>query len=517
MAIDGVSSNQMRFWGLASGLDVDEIVRGFMLAERAPLDRLLQRRQLLEWQQEELRTINRMLRELDDLAFQLRLESTFSARQVSVSHEGVLTARAGQGAAIGTHTIKVHQLAEGLRLYSSVEIEDGKRLEELGLSGSISFKITRITTGASGEIEESSDTITINPEIHTARELAEYINAFASHLGIKAVYEPDLRRFFITGTETGADVQFRFDEVSSESGSSLGDLFSILGLTDRDGNAVQAEKTYSGRNAIFEYNGAMIERSTNQFTAGGVTFTLLEADPSKTITVNVSQDTDAILEKIESFVNKYNEIVTHINGKLTERRYYDYPPLTEAQREEMSEKEIELWEEKAKSGLLRGDALLTRILSELRLALSNPVRVDGSTYSLADIGITTGRWDERGILHLDKDALRRALEEDVAGVAALFRQDGAGGESSVGIVRRIEGILDTAMDQLIARVGRAGAPVDDSTIGRQIGWLNDAIERAEARLAEREAHYYRQFSVLEQYMSMANTQMLWLMQTFGGF
>ena len=77
MAIDGVSSNQMRFWGLASGLDVDEIVRGFMLAERAPLDRLLQRRQLLEWQQEELRTINRMLRELDDLAFQLRLESTF--------------------------------------------------------------------------------------------------------------------------------------------------------------------------------------------------------------------------------------------------------------------------------------------------------------------------------------------------------------------------------------------------------------------------------------------------------
>ncbi len=80
MAIDGVSSNQMRFWGLASGLDVDEIVRGFMMAERAPLDRLLQRRQLLEWQQEELRTINRMLRELDDLAFQLRLESTFSAR-----------------------------------------------------------------------------------------------------------------------------------------------------------------------------------------------------------------------------------------------------------------------------------------------------------------------------------------------------------------------------------------------------------------------------------------------------
>ncbi len=91
-----------------------------------------------------------------------------------MSHEGVLTARAGQGAAIGTHTIKVHQLAEGLRLYSSVEIEDGRRLEELGLSGSISFKITRITTGASGEIEESSETITINPEIHTARELAEY-------------------------------------------------------------------------------------------------------------------------------------------------------------------------------------------------------------------------------------------------------------------------------------------------------------------------------------------------------
>src|SRR5690606_5577391 len=111
MAIDGVSSNNMRFWGLASGLDVDEIVRGFMMAERAPLDRLLQRRQVLEWQQEDLRSINLKLRELDELAFQLRLESTFNVRRVSVSDESAVEARVGQGAPIGTHTIKVQQLA----------------------------------------------------------------------------------------------------------------------------------------------------------------------------------------------------------------------------------------------------------------------------------------------------------------------------------------------------------------------------------------------------------------------
>ncbi|UTW68569.1 hypothetical protein KHA80_13330 [Anaerobacillus sp. HL2] len=44
-----------------------------------------------------------------------------------------------------------------------------------------------------------------------------------------------------------------------------------------------------------------------------------------------------------------------VNGKLTEERYREYQPLTDEQKEAMSEKDVERWEERAMSGLLRGD------------------------------------------------------------------------------------------------------------------------------------------------------------------
>ena len=182
----------------------------------------------------------------------------------------------------------------------------------------------------------------------------------------------------------------------------------------------------------------------------------------------------------------------------------------------MSEKEIALVEERARSGLLRGDNMLTRILSNMRLALGSAVSGAPSHTTLSSIGITTGAWEEHGILHLDRERLRAALEEDAEGVAALFRQEGSD-SASTGLIRRLESVLDLGMEQITNRVGRPGAAVDQSAIGRQIGWIDDAIDRAQARLAAREAYLYRQFAALETFMSQMNTQSLWLAQAFGGF
>ena len=52
---------------------------------------------------------------------------------------------------------------------------------------------------------------------------------------------------------------------------------------------------------------------------------------------------------IKSFVEKYNEFVDKTQTLLTEKKYRDFPPLTDAQREDLTDKEIELWEEKAKA------------------------------------------------------------------------------------------------------------------------------------------------------------------------
>lgn len=59
-------------------------------------------------------------------------------------------------------------------------------------------------------------------------------------------------------------------------------------------------------------------------------------------------------------------MIDMVNGKLTEKKYRDYTPLTEEQKKDMTEKQIELWEEKAKSGLLRGDTILSGATNQMR-------------------------------------------------------------------------------------------------------------------------------------------------------
>lgn len=502
---------------MASGLDVDEIVQGLMQVERAPLDRLLQQKQILQWQQDDLRQINRALRELRDLAFSLHLEQTFHNRTVTSSDESIISARVGANVATGTHSITVHQLADGVRFHSGEDITTGSKTgtlaEQFGISdASISFTITNAGANDGAGVTK---TFTFDTDTHTIRDIVAEINA--SDLELQAVYEADLDRFFLTSKQTGEAVQITFDQ---DDNLFLRDVLKLRASDDTAIKVDDPEGVYRGQDAVFDYNGAKnLKRSTNEFSIGGVQYTLHNADPGKTVTIQVSQDIDKTVETIKGFVEKYNEVIEQINRKLSEKRYYDFPPLNEAQKAEMKEKEIELWEEKARSGLLRGDSMLTNILSNMRLALGGTVSDTDSVYrTLSSIGITTGDWREQGMLHLDESKLREALASDASGVAALFRQDSTS-SGALGLARRLTGSLDLGMELIGNRVGRADAAVDQSTIGRQIGWIDDAIERSQRRLEQREAQLYRQFSVLESFMSHMNMQSLWLAQTFmgGGF
>jgi flagellar hook-associated protein 2 len=121
---------------------------------------------------------------------------------------------------------------------------------------------------------------------------------------------------------------------------------------------------------------------------------------------------DAIMETIVKFVDKYNEVIGKIKGELDEKRYRDYQPLTKEQRETMEEKEIELWEERAKSGTLRGDSILSGSLNKMRMDLYAPVSGLQGVSQLAQIGIkTSSNYLEGGKLIIDPDKLKQAISE----------------------------------------------------------------------------------------------------------
>jgi flagellar hook-associated protein 2 len=84
------------------------------------------------------------------------------------------------------------------------------------------------------------------------------------------------------------------------------------------------------------------------------------------VSLNVSTDTDKVFDTIKGFVDQYNELLDFVNGKLKEERYRDYKPLTEEEREAISEKEAERWDERAQSGMLRNDQMIQSVMDRMR-------------------------------------------------------------------------------------------------------------------------------------------------------
>ena len=161
--------------------------------------------------------------------------------------------------------------------------------------------------------------------------------------------------------------------------------------------------------------------SSNQFTINNISIHIKSVGET---TIHVNTDENAIVDKIKDFVHQYNELVDELNDVLGQKQYRDYRPLTEEQKKAMSEKELELWEERAKSGLLRNDPLLSRTMQTVRSGLYGKVSdvVRGFSH-LTEIGIQTERYvtgSMGGKLEINEDQLRDAIRRDVDGVLDLL-------------------------------------------------------------------------------------------------
>ena len=187
-------------------------------------------------------------------------------------------------------------------------------------------------------------------------------------------------------------------------------------------------KLTGGKDASFTLDGKTSTSKSNTFTIDGVTYTLKGKTGAST-TITLEQDTDGIYNLIKGFVDKYNEIISTINNEYNEKRNRDYPPLTDAQKEEMTENDIKLWEEKAKAGMLYRDSILGNITNDMRRAMYDSIYTtsgDSNTklsYNLASIGITTGSYQDMGKLIIDENKLKEAIKNSPEQVIQLFTQE----------------------------------------------------------------------------------------------
>ena len=79
----------IRVSGLASGMDIDSIVKQLMDAERLPLNKLKQKKQILEWKRDDYRSMNTLLTDFRSKVLNMKLSSSYGAKQTSSSNESM--------------------------------------------------------------------------------------------------------------------------------------------------------------------------------------------------------------------------------------------------------------------------------------------------------------------------------------------------------------------------------------------------------------------------------------------
>ncbi|QDP41271.1 flagellar filament capping protein FliD [Radiobacillus deserti] len=324
-----------------------------------------------------------------------------------------------------------------------------------------------------------------------------------SNAGVSAFYDTASDKVSFQRKNTG-----NLNEAGVEMAFSGAFLTGALGM--------DSLKEQKGTDASFTIDGLATTRKSNTFDINGVSITLKDNMPAGTnVTVSVQNDTEAAYDNIKKFVDKYNEVIEKLNGMVSEEKYRDYKPLTDEQKEDMSDKEIELWEEKAKSGLLRNDSIVESTLSDMRRAWYSEVST-GDVYShLTAVGIeTSSSYLENGKLVINESKLKSALSEDPEAVQKLFSNTST--DDSRGLINRLEDVLQKSVDRIEEKAGKSTSTLQQYTMGKRLDDLNDRIYRFEDRLIQVENRYWSQFSAMEAAINRMNQQSAYLMSQFAG-
>lgn len=351
------------------------------------------------------------------------------------------------------------------------------------------------------------------------------VDSEGNSLGVKMTYNAFSMKFDISATAAGEDENFTIsgnDGLFFGTNGLLGDVTTTqqtvgegesatvttvtkgsVSTADAASNTNSSIKVTAGTNSfitIKDDNGDVVSYSnpTNAFTVAGYTFNIKEDmdvnNGDESVKVELGTDVDGMVEKITNFVNDYNALIKTLNDKVTEKRNYDYDPLTDAEKKEVSDDELEELEEKAKAGILYGDSNIRSLLSNMRSAL-NKIETD-SGLKLSDIGIKTGNYftsSTSGALEIDETKLRTAIENNSAEVAELFTK--ASSTKSDGT--KSSGGISTTFKDLTSSFVTRSKNVTISNITNRISSYEDRLETLQDWFAKREDALYTQFAQLE--------------------
>ena len=581
-------------YGLSgSGLDIESLVKMGMMNKQNQYDKMYQTQLKQTWVKEAYNTVYTDVKAFKESMSTFKMQSNMSAMQATSSNNDVVSVTANGAAAAMNHKITVEQVASNAYLMTA----NGQKIDRANNSaansaylkdvlfsgdatkttvdGQTSYLVKNDTTGKNDTFKGSDVAISI--EVQDGDEVDSdgkpvthkveftYDQIFGDNKTLN-----DLATAF---SNSGANVQGGYDNVNdsfslynktSGSANKIGlkanneasaDLLNKLHLAsyDSQNNTLGTEATFFngtmnvaavGTNAKATIDGKTYESDTNKLNVANVIYNFngvsaKNADGTyQASTISVSQDTDKIVDNVKKFVETYNTLIDSLNTKYREEKNTDYKPLTKKQESEMTESQINKWNEKAKSGLLYHDNNIYSIISDMREALYTEVdAVDtvltdarGNKYSynsMSSIGITSST--NQGHITLDEEKLKKALTEDPDCVYQLFASDqdstyisGSTNKNqsdtytsksdylNTGIANRLYNSMTTNIRNLESYAGTSKETDDESYLGKLITNMNTKMTSFQTLMKSYESKLYKKYDAMEVALSKLGAQLSYI-------
>ncbi len=513
----------MRLTGMMSGMDTESIIQQLVEAKKTKVDKTKKSQTKLNWKQDAWKELNTKLQNLQKKYLSnMRFATDYAKKTTKVSNSNKVSVITGENAVNGVQSLRIETLAKsGYMTGGKLEGADGGELTALSKIsdikdvGDIDGTI-RIATNDG----KSSVDIAINNDTTISDVLTQLKSA-----GVNASFDAKQQRLYIISKEMGEANDFTITGVGDGGDAAL----SALGLKvpaegeevadeDRDKMATKVK----GQDAVIYLNDARYTSTNNTFEINGLTFTALgTTGKDEEITVTTQNDTDGVYDMLKNFLKEYNSIINEMDKLYNADSAKGYEPLTNEEKEAMSETEIKEWESKIKDSLLRRDDNLSTVSSALKSVMSAGIEVNGKTMYLSSFGINTLSYfeaadNERNAYHIDGDPDDPSTSGNADKLKSMIASDP---DTVISFFTRLSKNLYDKMSDLSKSVDgyrTFGNFYDDKKMKADYDDYTSKISDLEKKLTAYEDKWYKKFAAMETALAKMQSNMSAVTGLLGG-
>ena len=439
------------FGSINTGLPKD-IVQQIIKAERIPIDKMQENK-------EKLSSKNALVLELEkhlqNIAKEVQKNKTArNLKELRVdTNENIIDVVTDKNiASTGEYQFEVVRLAQ-----KSSAITTGFSDKDRSYIG-VGFIQYYLPDGTSKDLYIDSDNATLT-------KVAQLINA-QDDIGMKANVVDD---------GSGSDTPYRLILSLAETGDNKKAEFPYFYFVDGDED-FYIDKEREAQDAVVKLDGFEIETPNNVLTniIQGVTIDLKRAAEGEEFTIKITEDVEAITEKVKKIIDSINGVLTFIQTQN------NIDATTDTSR------------------TLGGDSILQSLETRLRRVLFNPIKTDYGDFRANDIGI---KFTRDGTIEFNHDVFHTTMANNYHQVSQILTGRNHKGRVTTGLMEHLQNFADSSL-----RRPNGIIHTRKQTLRSNMDQIDRRIEQRERMLEQKEKNLRSKFARLEATIARLRSQ-----------